>query len=171
MIRFEQTFKIGKNAGAMRRGGSLRVFGIILLALAGFLAWHTHWFRAEKDLSRYPEIQLTYTTCKYEKITHYKDLPTKQIVFLTENGRYLMEDGVWGKHFDGPALADVLSGGGTVRAWVHPEYSHALRGILGGKVDIPPLWGLEYDQRNAHAGIWMDAALVMAGTFLCFWKR
>jgi hypothetical protein len=54
---------------------------------------------------------------------------------------------------------------------VHPGYSHALRGIVGGKVDIPPNWGLEYDQRNAKLGIWVDAVLALVGTFLFFWKR
>jgi hypothetical protein len=159
------------NAGAARRGGSMRLFGIIILALAGFLAWDSNWFHAEKDLSQYPQIQLAYTTCKYERTTHYKGSTRKRIVFITENGRYVMEDGVWGRHFDGPTLAAALSGGGTVRAWVHPGYSHALRGIVGGKVDIPPNWGLEYDQRNAKLGIWVDAVLALVGTFLFFWKR
>jgi hypothetical protein len=155
---------------AVRRNGSLRVFGVIMLALAGFLAWATHGFHAEKHLSAYPEIQLTYTTCNYEKITHYRST-TKQIVFATANGGYVMEDGVWKRHFDGPTLADALSRGGTVRAWVHPRYSHALRGILGGTVDIPPEWGLECDQGNMKAGIWMESFLVLAGTLLCFWRR
>ena len=159
------------NASAARHGGSMRLFGIIMLALAAFLAWYSNWFHAEKDLSRYPEIQLAYTTCKYERITHYKGSTRKRIVFITENGRYVMEDGVWGRHFDGPTLAAALSGGGTVRAWVHPRYSQALRGIIGGKVDIPPNWGLEYDQRNAKVGIWTDAVLALVGTFLFFWKR
>jgi hypothetical protein len=149
----------------------MRLLGIIVLALAGFLAWQSNWFHAEKDLSRYPEIQLTYATCKYERITHYKGATRKQIVFSTENGRYVMEDSVWGKYFDGPTLAAALSGGGTVRAWVHPGYSHVLRGIIGGKVDIPPTWGLEYDQRNEKLGIWVDAVLAVVGTFLFFWKR
>ena len=148
-----------------------RFLGIMLLAGAGFLAWKSDWFQAEKDLSRYPEIQLAYTTCKFERITYRRDMPTKQIVFTTENGRYVMEEGVWGKHFDGPTLAGALSGGGTVRAWVHPKYSHTLRGIAGGKMDIPPNWGLEYDQRNAKAGIWIDTFLVLTGAVLCFWKR
>jgi hypothetical protein len=149
----------------------MRLVGIIILALAGFLAWDSNWFHAEKDLSQYPQIRLAYTTCKYERITHYKGSTRKRIVFITENGRYVMEDGVWGRHFDGPTLAAALSGGGTVRAWVHPGYSHALRGIVGGKVDIPPNWGLEYDQRNAKLGIWVDAVLALVGTFLFFWKR
>src|SRR3984893_2516999 len=109
------------NGEATRRGGSMRLFGIIVLALAGFLAWQSNWFHAEKDLSQYPEIQLAYTACKFERIKHYKGSTTKQIVFTTENGRYVMEDGVWGKYFDGPTLAAALSGEGTVRAWVHPE--------------------------------------------------
>jgi hypothetical protein len=159
------------NANATRRGGGTRLLGIILLALAAFLAWHSNWFRAEKDLSRYPEIQLTYTTCKFERITHYKGSTTRRIVFITENGRYVMEDGVWERHFDGPTLAAALSGGGTLRAWVHPEYPHALRGIIGGKVDIPPKWGLDYDRRNMQVGIWADALFALAGTFLFFWKR
>jgi hypothetical protein len=162
--------KLSPDARAARRKGSLRVIGIIMLALACFLAWVTHGFHAENDLSAYPEIRLTYTACKYEKITHYRST-FKQIVFTTANGRYVMEDGVWGRHFDGPALADALSGGGTVRAWVHPRYPRALRGILGGKVEIPPEWGLEYDRRNAHVGIWFDALLAVAGAFLCFWRR
>ena len=165
------TRKSAADAGTVRRGGSMRLFGMIMLALAGFLAWRSNWFQTEKDLSRYPEIRLAYTACKFERITHFKGSTTKQIVFITEKGRYVMEDGVWGGHFDGPVLAAMFSGGGTVRAWVHPEYSHALRGITGGKVDIPPQWGLEYDQRNARVGIWMDAVLALVGTFLCVWKR
>ena len=154
----------------VRRKGSLRVFGVIMLALAGFLAWATHGFHAEKDLSAYPQIRLNYTTCKYEKITHYRST-TRQIVFTTANGGYVMEDGVWKRHFDGPTLANALSGGGTVRAWVHPRYPHALRGIIGGAVDIPPEWGLEYDQGNMRAGIWVDAFLALCGTLFCFWRR
>ena len=149
----------------------MRVFGIILLALGGFLTWITHGFHAEKDLSRYPEIQLTFTGCHYERITHSKGFSTKQIAFLTANGRFVMEDEVWGRHFDGPTLAATLSRGGTVRAWVHPEYPRTLRGMIGGAVDIPPQWGLDYDQRNARIGIWMTAALVLAGIFLCVWKK
>ena len=149
----------------------MRLIGIMMLAAAGFLAWHSNWFHAEKDLSRYPEIQLAYATCKFERITHYKGHTIKQIVFATESGPYVMEDGVWGRYFDGPTLAAALSGGGTVRAWVHPGYSHVLRGIIGGKVDIPPKWGLEYDQRNAKVGIWVDAVLALLGTLLFFWKR
>jgi hypothetical protein len=80
----------------------MRLFGIIILALAGFLAWDSNWFHAEKDLSQYPQIRLAYTTCKYERITHYKGSTRKRIVFITENGRYVMEDGVWGRHFIGP---------------------------------------------------------------------
>jgi len=159
------------DANATRRRGGMRLLGIIMLALAGFLAWHSNLFHAEQDLSRYPEIQLAYTTCKFERITHYRGSTTKQIVFITENGRYVMEERVWAKHFDGPTLAAALSGGGTVRAWVHPEYPRALRGIIGGKVDIPPTWGLEYDQRNARAGIWVDALLALTGTILILWKR
>lgn len=49
--------------------------------------------------------------------------------------------------------------------------AHALRGIIGGKVDIPPQWGLEYDQRNIGVGIWVDAALVLSGAVLLLWKR
>src|SRR6202022_4747989 len=121
----------------------MRPFGIIILALAGFLAWDSNWFHAEKDLSQYPEIQLAYTTCKYERIKNYKGATRKQIVFSTENGRYAMEDGVWGRYFDGPTLAATLSGGGTVRAWVPPEYSHALRATLGGGGAPPPEGGRE----------------------------
>src|SRR5256885_6118289 len=127
-----------------KRAASARSLGFILIGLAGFLAWHSNGFRAEKDLSRYPEIQLAYTTCKFERIAHYKGSTTRQIVFLTENGRYVMEDGVWGRHFDGPALANALAAGARVRAWLHPQYPHTLRGVIGGKVDVPPEWGLEY---------------------------
>jgi hypothetical protein len=148
----------------------LRLLGFIILALGLFLAWKTHWFHAERDLSRYPEIQLTYTTCTFERITHSKGSTTKQIVFVTDTGRYVMEDGVWGRHYEGPKLADALAGGGTVRAWVHPDYPHALRGIIGGKLDIPPQWGLEYDQRNMGVGIWVDAVLVLSGAVLVLWK-
>src|SRR5437773_5734326 len=89
------------HGNAMRRGGT-RLLGILMLALAAFLAWHSNWFHAAKDLAQYPEIQLTYTTCNFERITHAKGSATKQIVFATENGRYVMEEGVWRTHFDGP---------------------------------------------------------------------
>ena len=118
----------------------MRIVGIIVLALAGFLAWHTRWFHSETDLSRYPVIQLSCTTCSFEQIKHSKGSVTRQIAFLTGKGRYVMEDGVWRGHYKGPDLAAALSAGGTVRAWVHPDYSHVLRGIIGGKVDIPPEW-------------------------------
>jgi len=153
-----------------RRGGA-RSLGIILLAIAAFLAWRSNWFQAEPDLSRYPQIQLTYTNCKFERISHYRGSTTKQIVFLTDNGRYVMEAGVWGRHFNGPTLAAALAGGGTVRAWVHPGYPHVIRGVTGGKANVPPEWGLAYDQRNANAGIWVDAFLALAATILFFWKR
>ena len=81
-----------------------------------------------------------------------------------------MEEGVWRAHADGPALAAALSGGGTVHAWVHPEYPRALRGIMGGKVDIPPAWGLAYDRRNMLAGIWVDGVLALAGVVLLVWR-
>jgi hypothetical protein len=123
-------------------------------------------FRIGTALSGYPEIRLTYTTCKFERIGR-----TEQIVFTTENGRYVMEDVVWRKHFDGPALAATLSRGGTVRAWVHPVYPRTLRGIVGGAVDIPPQWGLDYDQRNMRVGIWVDTSLALAGIYLFLWKR
>ena len=168
---FKRRREAKASAGKTRRDGSLRLFGIILLALAGFLAWQTNWFHAEKDLSRYPKIELAYTDCKFEQISHYRGTTTKQIVFLTDDGRYVMKDGVWGKHFDGPTLAAAFSGGGTVHAWVHPSYPRALRGVRGGKVDLPPEWGLEYDRRNAKLGIWMTALLALAGTFLLCWKR
>ncbi len=74
-------------------------------------------------------------------------------------------------NFDGPELADTLSGGGTVRAWVHPDYPRALRGLVGGKVDIPPAWGLEYDQWNVGVGVWVDAVLAVGGAGLLFWRR
>src|SRR3989442_1731710 len=136
-----QRTTIAHTSDSKRRAGT-RAMGLIMLLLAGVLAWHSNWFHAEKDLSGYPEIRLTYTTCKFERIFHSKSSRTEQIVFTTENGRYLMEDGVWRKHFDGPALAATLSRGGTVRAWVHPDYPRTLRGIVGGAVDIPPQWGV-----------------------------
>jgi hypothetical protein len=153
-------------AGAERPGGGTRVIGIIVLALAGFLAWRSKWFQAARDLSQYPSTRLTYTTCRFERITHYKGSTTRQIVFATGSGRYVMESGVWGRHFDGPTLAAALSGGGVVRAWLHPDYPHVLRGIAGGRVDIPLQWGLEYDQRNARLGIGVDAVLAVAGGWL-----
>lgn len=182
-IRFSFKLRRATDAGAENQHGTpgggrdkgrisgMRIMGIILLALAGFLAWKSNWFHAEKDLSRYPEIQLTYTTCKFERITHSKGSSTRQIVLLTADGRYVMEDGVWKGHFDGPTLAGSLAGGGMVRVWLHPEYSHALRGILGGKVDVPPQWGLEYDQRNMRTGMWTAAGLTLAGAWLLWWKR
>ncbi len=71
----------------------MRLFGIIMLALAGFLAWHSNWFHAEKDLSRYRKIRLAYTDCEFERIMHCKGSTTKQIVFITQNGHDVMEDG------------------------------------------------------------------------------
>jgi hypothetical protein len=158
-------------SSAVRRRGSLRPLGIIMIALSVFLAWSGHWFHVAKDLSHYPEIQLTYTDCKFEKITHYRSSTTRQIVFITKDGRYVMEDKVWENHFDGPTLAAKFSGGGTIHAWLHPDCDHALRGIAGGKVDIPPQWGFDYDQRNARVGIWFDSSLAITGIILCLLKR
>ena len=149
----------------------MRLLGLVVLGLAAVLAWTTDWFHAERDVSRYPEIRLTYTTCRYEQVTHSRGATTRQLVFLTDEGRYVMEDEVWRKHFSGPALAAALAGGGTVRAWVHPSYPHTLRGIAGGTVDIPPEWGLDYDRRNMGLGLWVDGALWLAGAVLFFWRR
>ena len=174
MARAIISFKIQQRTGAapQKRGRrTTRILGLILLVLSGFLAWQTHWFHSESDLSRYPVVQLAYATCKYERIKRSRGSVTRQIAFLTSNGRYVMEEGVWGPHFNGPVLAAALSGGGTVRAWVHPNYPHALRGTIGGKVDIPPEWGLQYDQRNMRVGAWVDALLALSGAFLFFWKR
>lgn len=142
-----------------------------MLSLAIFLAWQSKWFHAEKNLSRYPQIQLTYTTCKYEEIRRSKSSRTRQIVLITGDGRYVMEDEVWKKHFDGPSLAAALSKGGTVSAWVHPDYPRTLRGIMGGAVDIPPEWGLDYDQRNMQFGTIVDSVLALLGLYLISRKR
>jgi hypothetical protein len=148
-----------------------RIYGAILLALAFVLGWTTHWFHAEKDLSRYPKIQLTYTHCTFDEVRHSKGSTTRQIVFTTANGeRYVMEDGVWRRHFTGPILAGMFAGGGTVKAWVHPEYPHVLRGIAGEKIEVPPEWGLTYDQRNMSVGVWVDVFLVVGGLLLIAWK-
>jgi hypothetical protein len=157
--------------GAPRRGRSLRLFGIIILLLAGFLAWAVDWFQVEKDVSAYPEIELTYTDCKFETVTHLRGPTTKQLVFITATDRYTMSDAVWRWRFDGPTLAAAFAGGGTVHAWVHPKYPHTLRGLRGGKQDIPPEWGLTYDQRNARVGAWAFAVMVLAGVVLLLWKR
>jgi hypothetical protein len=154
---------------AMNRTG-LRIMGIIALLLAAFFAWVTKGFHIERDLSRYREIQLTYSDCRFEKITHSKGLPTRQIAFTTAEGRYVMEDGVWKQHFRGPELAQSLAGGGTVRAWLHPDFPHILRGIAGGRVDIPPQWGLDYDQRNIRTGAWTAAAFAFVGAALWLWR-
>jgi hypothetical protein len=149
----------------------MRVLGIILLGLAIFLAWHSKWFHAETNLSRYPQIRLMYTTCKYEEIRRSKSSRTRQIVLITGNGRYVMEDEVWRKHFDGPSLAAALSRGGIVRAWVHPDYPFVLRGIMGGAVDIPPEWGLDYDQRDMRVGIFVDSVFALTGLYLISRRR
>jgi hypothetical protein len=52
---------------------------------------------------------------------------------------------------------------------VHPDYPHALRGILGGPVDVAPEWGLAYDRRNMHVGVWIDAVMVLVGLVLIGW--
>jgi hypothetical protein len=115
----------------------LRLFGAILIGMAVLLGWKSHWFHVERDLSRYPHIELTYATSRFERVMHSRGGSTKQIVLMTRDGaRYVMEDGVWKAHFDGPTLAARLAGGGSVRAWVHPDYPRALRGIIGGAVDI-----------------------------------
>jgi len=148
----------------------LRIVGSVMLALSVLLAWKSHWFHADRDLSRYPHLQLAYATAQFERVTHYRGSITKQIVLVARDGtRYEMEDGVWKSRFDGPALASRLSGGGTVHAWVHPEYPRTLRGITGGAVDIPPEWGLAYDQRNMHLGVWVDGVMAIVGAALIGW--
>ena len=154
-----------------RRRDNLRPLGLVVIALASFLAWQSHWFVTEKDPTRYPEIQLSYTDCRFEKTTHYRGGTTREIVFITKNGRYVMEDGVWGEHCDGPTLASRFGRAGTVHAWVHPAYPRVLRGIRGGAMEVPLQWGLEYDQRNARFGFWMVMALLLMGGVLCFWQR
>ena len=154
-----------------RRPNNLRPLGLVVIALAGFLTWQSHWFVTEKDLTSYPEIQLSYTDCRFEKITHYRSSATRQIVFVAKSGRYVMEEGVWGGHCDGPTLASRFGGGGTVHAWVHPAYPHVLRGIRGGPMEVPLQWGLDYDQRNVRLGFWMVMALLLTGLMLCFWRR
>ena len=148
----------------------LRIVGLVTLALAILLGAKSHWFHVDPDLSRYPQIQLTYTTARFERITHSRGGSTKQVVLVARDGpRFVMEDGVWKSHFDGPTLASRLSGGGTVHAWVHPDYPHALRGIAGGAVDIPPEWGLAYDQRNMRLGVWVDGVMALVGLVLVSW--
>src|SRR6266404_6738131 len=83
----ELQFRTFHSGTKKRSAGAARLLGFIMLALAVFLAWKTHWFHAEKDLSAYPEIQLSFTTCKFERITHSKGSTTRQIVLITEGGR------------------------------------------------------------------------------------
>lgn len=148
----------------------LRIVGIVTIGLAVFLGWRSHWFHVERDLSRYPQRELPYTTARFERITHSRGSSTKQVVLVARDGtRFVMEDGVWKAHFDGPSLASRLSAGGTVHAWVHPDYPHALRGIMGGPVDVPPEWGLAYDQRNMRVGVWVDAVMGLVGLVLVGW--
>ena len=145
----------------------LRLLGLVTLALALFLGWKSRWFHVERDLSRYPQIELTYTTAEFERITHSRGSITKQVALVTRDGtKFVMEDGVWASHFDGPTLASRLTAGGSVHAWVHPDYPRALRGIQGGPVDIPPEWGLAYDQRNMRIGVWVDGVMAVVGLVL-----
>jgi len=149
----------------------LRFVGLVTLALALCLGWKSRWFRVEPDVSGYPQIELTYTTAKFERITHSRGSTTKQLDLVTHDGtKFVMEDGVWKSHFDGPTLASRLSGGGSVHAWVHPDYPHALRGFQGGAVDIPPAWGLAYDQRNMRLGVWVDGVMIAVGLVLTGWR-
>ena len=61
---------------------------------------------------------------------------------------------------------------------IHLRNSQADSGLLrwehrcrmGGAVDVPPEWGLDYDQRNMQVGIWIDAFFALAGIFLIFWR-
>src|SRR4051794_9120495 len=99
----------GRNS--KRQVAAMRLVAMIILAVAVCIAWKTHWFHAEPDVSGYPEIRLAFTTCKFERIAHSRGSTTKQIVFLAENVRYVMEEGVWGRHFTGPRLATAFSGG------------------------------------------------------------
>jgi hypothetical protein len=147
-----------------------RIVGVVLLAMAGFLSWKTHAFRPPAGIERYPRIQFAYDDCKYEKITHSRGATIRHIIFLTKQGRYVMEDEVWKDHFDGPTLAARFAGPGTVQGWLHPEYDHVLRGIEGGKVQIPLAWGLAYDRRNRTVGRWTVGAMVLIGIVLVLWR-
>jgi hypothetical protein len=148
----------------------LRIVGLVTFTLAIFLGWRSHWFHADHDLSRYPQIQLTYATARFERVMYSRSGSARRVALVADDGTtFVMEDGVWKSHFDGPALASRLSAGGTVRAWVHPDYPHALRGLMGGAVAIPPEWGLAYDQRNMHLGVWVDGILVLLGLVLLGW--
>src|SRR5262249_48636864 len=61
----------------------LRLVGLVTLALALFLGWKSRWFHIESDLSRYPQIELTYTTAKFERITHSRGSTTRQLDLIT----------------------------------------------------------------------------------------
>jgi hypothetical protein len=148
----------------------LRIVGLVTFALAIVLGWRSHWFHAEHDLSRYPQIQLTYATARFERVMYSRGGSARQVALVAGDGtKFVMEDGVWRSHFDGQTLASRLSTGGTVHAWVHPEYPHALRGLTGGTVAIPPEWGLAYDRRNMLVGVWVDGIMVLLGLILLGW--
>ena len=153
------------------RAQGLRIVGVILLALAAVVAWQSNWFRPENDLSHYPELTLDYTNCQFEQVSRTKGLTIRQIVLTAGTERYEMEDGVWRGHFEGTALAAALAAGGTVHVWVHPRNPHTLRGITGGKVEIPLQWGLDYDQRNLRSGIWATGGFALAAIALLIFGR
>jgi len=141
-------------------------FGIVLLAIAAFFGLLTGGFHAEKDLSRYREIQLSYRSCSFEQVFRSKGSSSRRLVFYTPGGRYYLVEGVWLGHLSGPQLANALAGRHTVRAWLHPSFPRALRGLRGRSVEVPPEWGLAYDQRNMRIGFWLTMALVGLGTYL-----
>ena len=171
-IRLQRSFIfLGQRArprAALTRGQEflLRGCGALLVTAALLIGWVTNWFHAEQNLSRYPQVQLTYQTCNFERIVHSRGATHEQIVLVTSHGRFVMEDQVWKKHFKGADLAHALARGGTVHAWLHPKFRHVLRGFIDGPVDVPPLWGLEYDQRNMAMGAVLDIALGLGGIAL-----
>ena len=68
-----------------RRSNALtyRVIGGAMLVMAAFLAWKTHWFHTEASLSSYPQRDLTYSTAKYEVVTHSRGLNTVPGSFIS----------------------------------------------------------------------------------------
>ncbi len=145
--------------------GQRRVLGGILLGLAGLFAWATNGFHSEKSIAGYTDKELTYSRCTFERRRSGRSTH-EELVFLTKEGRYIMERGVWRRHFTGPSLAQALASGATVHVWVRPDYPRVLRGLSGGAVEIPPQWGLAFDQRNRQAGLCMDVAFIITGVLL-----
>src|SRR5262249_55607958 len=94
----------GPDARQKRDAIAARFLGVFLLLLAGLLAWRSHGFHSEKDLSHYPEVQLRYSSCQLERIVHPRGAISRQIAFNTPNGRFTLPEAVWRGHGNGRYL-------------------------------------------------------------------